>query len=168
MSSLTLFVPLVAVLAAVPLGALRLVRRGRPEAPPRRRRRRFLALYLLIALILLLAAIVDDLPMSLGILGVILGLFGLGVGLDPLYRFLYGDDWLARHPGVVRADAARWERVTLLAALLCLVAAIVLALVVADVAVAQRGGARSWTRANVPTEASAVVRSTAQAPHAPC
>ena len=124
----------VALLATVPLGALLLVRHRQPEHPPRLSLPRFLAFYLLVGLILLLASVIDELPMALGLLGVILGLFGLGIGVEPLYRYLYGDGWLEAHPGVARRDTVRWERATLLLALVCLVSAVWLALQWADVA----------------------------------
>lgn len=135
-TSLPVEITIVGLLALVPLAALILVRRRQPEHPPRISILRFFALYLIIALVLLLAALVDDLPMTLGLLGAILAFFGLGVGVESLYRYLYGAAWLDSHPGVVRRDIARWERVTLLLALLCLLAAIGLALQGTDVAVA--------------------------------
>jgi hypothetical protein len=135
-TSLPIAIPVVGLLALVPLAALILVRRGQPEHPPRISILRFAALYMIIALVLLLAALVDDLPMSLGLLGAILAFFGLGVGVESLYRYLYGGDWLDAHPGVVRRDIARWERVTLLLAVICLVAAVALALAGTDAAVA--------------------------------
>ena len=134
-ASVPIEIPVVGMLAFVPLAALILVRRGQPEHPPHLSILRYFALYVIIALVLLLAALVDDLPMSLGLLGAILAFFGLGVGVESLYRYLYGSDWLDDHPGVVRRDISRWERVTLLLSLLCLIAAVLLALHGTDVAV---------------------------------
>jgi hypothetical protein len=124
----------VALLAAVPIAALLFVRHGQPEHPARLSPGRFFLSYAVNFALLLLAARVDGLPASLIVLGIVLGLLGLGVGVASLYRFLYGRAWLDQHPGVVQRDIARWQRVTLATAAVCLLAGLVLALGMVDVA----------------------------------
>lgn len=123
-----------AVLGVIPLAALLIVRSAHPRPRPRLSIVRMAALYALLVLVLALGTLVDDLPMAFGLLGVILGLMGLGIGVASVYRFLYGDAWLAEHPEVVRRDTARWERAALLLALASLLAAVIMALQLADVA----------------------------------
>jgi len=92
------------------------------------------AVYAVALAILLLAAQADGLPASLGVLGLAFALMGMGAGMRGLYRFLYGTPFLQDHPGVVRRDTARWQRLALVGSVACLVAGLVLALVGTDVA----------------------------------
>jgi membrane associated rhomboid family serine protease len=132
---------LAALLAAVPVVGLLVVRRARGEDRPPVSALRFLAMYLLLALALSLATLVDDVPMALGLLGALLGLFGLGIGVEPLYRFLYTNAWLDARPLAVRQDTARWERPALVLAAACLLAAVLMALGRTDIAEATGRGA---------------------------
>lgn len=91
-------------------------------------------MYAVALAILLLAAQADGLPASLGVLGLAFALMGMGAGMRGLYRFLYGAPFLRDHPGVVRRDTARWQRLALVGSVACLVAGLVLALVGTDVA----------------------------------
>ena len=88
---------------------------------------RLLALYAVLVILMQKATQVEGSPAALALVSLVLAMLGLGIGVGPLYRFLYGSDWLEAHPGIAERDVVRWQRVTLVVAVVALLLAIAVA-----------------------------------------
>ena len=119
---------LVALLGAVPLAGILLVRRGQPEALPGARTfGRWLFAYAAGFATLLLALRQLGVPGLMAAYALLLGFLGTRRGLGPLYRFLFGPAALEAYPELVARDAGRLHLTLFIGAVACITVGLVFA-----------------------------------------
>ena len=124
---------LAAVLALAPVAVLLDARRRatRPRPPAAFQ---LVTLYAIVFLLLAVAALLEGPPAALALAGLLLAVLGLGMGVNSIYRYLYGPSWLAEHGDAVHRDIDRWQRLALILAVSALTVAVIWAFMAADVA----------------------------------